>query len=94
MKERLIHSTRKFINDMITEKVKFVVKPYTKKELASLYDMPSIRAFDSFIKPFLNVIGKKKGWYYTVLQVEALIKCVGFPKTLQAEKQKDIKEFV
>jgi len=94
MKENLFHSTRKYISDMITEKIKFVLKPYTKKELTSLYEMPNIRAFDSFIKPFNNVIGKKKGLYYTVLQVEALVKCVGFPKTLQTEKQRDIKEFV
>lgn len=79
---------------MITEKTKFVLKPYTKKELTRLYDMPSPRAFDSFIKPFSHLIGKKKGWYYTVLQVEAIIKCVGYPKTLQGEIQKDIKEFV
>lgn len=78
---------------MITEETKFTLKPYMKKELAKLYNM-SPRAFNSFIKDFEDEIGVKKGRYYTIKQVEVLIKCVGMPRTVHMEKKSQDIEFL
>ncbi|MCC7303484.1 MAG: hypothetical protein IT233_12665 [Bacteroidia bacterium] len=78
---------------MITEETKFTLKPYMKKELAKMYNM-SPRAFNSFIRDFEDEIGKKKGRYYTVKQVERLIKCVGMPRTVKVDKRSEEIEFL
>lgn len=77
---------------MITETAHFDLRPYMKKELAQIYNM-SPKAFNSFIKTFEKEIGTKKGRYYTVKQVETLIKCVGLPRKLTITKEKTDNEF-
>ncbi|HRE97736.1 MAG TPA: hypothetical protein PK637_13285 [Flavobacteriales bacterium] len=78
---------------MLKEIGQVILKPYMKKELAALYDM-NPRAFCAFIKPFEGEIGKKKCRYYTIHQVETLIKCVGLPRRLQVENKKNLLEYV
>lgn len=71
---------------MITENTHFLLRPYMKKELAQLYNM-SPKAFNGFIRDFEDEIGPKKGRYYTIKQVERLIKCVGLPRALHMSKE-------
>lgn len=76
---------------MISETGRFELKPYTKKELAALYDMP-VKAFESLLRQYEDQIGKKRGWYYTVHQVETIVKCIGFRRTLHTDN-KNAKDF-
>ena len=55
------------------------VKAYTMKELSALYGI-SPKAFKTWLAPHEEVIGKKKGWYYTALQVEIIFEKLGIPK--------------
>ncbi len=71
---------------MIVENTKFILRPYMKKELAELYNMTP-KSFNTFIKDFEDEIGTKRGRYYTIHQVEILIKCVGMPRTVEVEKK-------
>lgn len=54
------------------------IRPYSKKELAILYEMPP-RSFFTLFKPHEDFIGKKTGRYYSVLQVEIIFKRLGLP---------------
>lgn len=53
--------------------VKKDLRPYTKKELAVLYNR-SVTCFNKMIAPYTEDIGEKKGWYYTVSQVDVIFK--------------------
>ena len=57
------------------------LKPYTKKELAGLYEL-STRSFYTLLKPHEEFIGKKMGRYYSVLQVEHIFQKLGMPSCL------------
>jgi hypothetical protein len=63
------------------------IRPYTKKELADLYEM-SPHCFTTMIEPFREAIGKKKGWYFNVNQVSAIFEKAGFPGTLLNDEYK------
>lgn len=78
---------------MLLEVGKIEIKPYMKKELAVIYNMET-RAFYAFLKHYENEIGKKKGKYYTVHQVERLIKVLGLPRSMEFEKQKKLMDFI
>lgn len=62
-------------------RMKAGIKPYTKKELALLYEL-SPRAFYTMFKTHEAVIGKKSGRYYSILQVETIFAKLGFPPCL------------
>ncbi len=55
------------------------VKAYTLKELSAIYGI-SPRAFKTWLLPHEDVIGKKKGWYYTTLQVRLIFERLGLPE--------------
>jgi transcriptional regulator GlxA family with amidase domain len=57
------------------------IKPYTKKDLATLYQL-SPRAFYSMFKPHEHLVGKKFGRYYSILQVETIFARLGLPNSL------------
>ena len=57
------------------------IKPYTKKELAVLYEL-SPRAFYTMFKPHEDAVGKKLGRYYSVKQVEDIFNKPGLPPCL------------
>jgi hypothetical protein len=54
------------------------LKPYTKKELAIFYKV-STYCFSTMISNFQKEIGKKKGWYYSVKQVQIIFEKLGYP---------------
>ncbi len=51
---------------------KFEVKASTKKEMAAIYGV-SVRTFNSWLKPFEEKVGEKRGRYYTVNQVIIIV---------------------
>lgn len=59
-------------------KTKLGIRPYSKKELADLYEMTA-RSFFTLFKSHEEVVGKKLGRYYSVLQVEIIFKRLGVP---------------
>lgn len=57
------------------------IKPYSKRELAALYEVP-VRSFYTLLKPHEDYIGPKIGRYYSVLQVERIFERLGLPSCL------------
>ena len=57
---------------------KFEVKASTKKEMAAIYGV-SVRTFNSWLKPFEEKVGEKRGRYYTVNQVVTIVDVLGIP---------------
>jgi uncharacterized protein YjcR len=55
-----------------------LLKVYTVKEMALMYGVSS-PTFKKWLKPHDEKIGKKVGWYYSVLQVKAIFESLGFP---------------
>lgn len=54
------------------------LRPYSKKELANLYNR-SVTSFNTILKPYEEDIGKKIGRYYTVAQVGVVFKKLNPP---------------
>ena len=63
------------------------ITTYTTKELTQLYGVDR-HTFQKWLKPFLEEIGERRGWYYTPKQVETIFKLVGIPKNTQLEQPK------
>lgn len=66
------------LNNLKEKAEKAEIRPYTKKDLALLYNV-STRCFASMIHPFKESIGKKKGWYYSMRQVSIIFERCGIP---------------
>jgi hypothetical protein len=49
------------------------------KELSALYGI-SPKSFKTWLEPHEEVIGKKKGWYFTALQVKMIFEKLGKPE--------------
>jgi hypothetical protein len=56
----------------------FIVKPYSTKELCSIYGV-SPKTFFRWLLPFTQQIGKRNGRMYTVRQIEIIIGFLGVP---------------
>ena len=67
---------------MSHKKEEFNLKPYTPKEFRDLYGV-SYKTFRTWIKPFLEEIGKPIGKTYNVNQVRIIIEKLGFPETIK-----------
>lgn len=64
-----------------------LIKPYSPKEMWSLYDVTP-KTFRSWIKPFNKEIGKRMGRLYTPKQVEIIFESLGLPSgILVAEEE-------
>ena len=69
--------------EMTTQNPVGQLRPYCLKELAALYDVKP-RTVKIWLEPFLNVIGKKSGRFYTIKQVQIIFEKIGEPKTIAA----------
>ena len=67
---------------MVVDAVKISVRPYSYKELITLYGV-SQRTFKTWLAPFMGELGEKHGRYFTVKQTEVIFKRLGFPKDVQ-----------
>ncbi len=54
------------------------IRPYSKRELAALYEVPT-RSFYTMFKPHESKIGNKLGRYYSTKQIEILFRELGLP---------------
>lgn len=61
------------------------IKPYSKRELAALYEMP-LRSFYTLLRPHHSYVGGKIGRYFSVLQVERIFERLGLPPCLLDDK--------
>ncbi len=66
-------------------KSKTGLRPYTKRELADLYEMLP-RAFYSLLKPHEEAIGEKNGRYYSTKQVEIVFTSIGLPPCMLSDQ--------
>jgi hypothetical protein len=55
------------------------IRAYSIGELATLYEV-SVRTMNRWLKPHLEIIGKREGRFYTVKQVEIIFEQLGLPK--------------
>lgn len=58
------------------------LKPYTKKELASIYQI-SVRCLTSWIQRIKPEVGPKQGKYYTIRQVKIILDHLGLPGDME-----------
>ena len=63
----------------------FLVRCYTHQELSKLYRV-SWKTFKKLLKPYSKQIGQKNGHFYTSRQVMIIIKRLGLPSSLVAQK--------
>ncbi|MBL0146091.1 MAG: hypothetical protein IPP48_10235 [Chitinophagaceae bacterium] len=54
------------------------VKPYSTKEIATLYGVCD-KTLKKWLKPFEESIGKKTGRYFTIAQVNIIFDKLGMP---------------
>jgi hypothetical protein len=64
----------------------FVLRPYTHKELAQLYNV-SWLTFQRWLKEREQEIGKKQGHFYHINQVLKIFKIYGIPKRFKISLQ-------
>ncbi len=64
---------------------KLGIRPYSKRELAALYEVTP-RSFFTMFKTHEEYVGKKLGRYYSVLQVETIFKRLGLPPCMLKDK--------
>lgn len=65
---------------MKTDSIKEVpVKPYTKQELANLYEV-SVKTLRTWFFPHEDAIGEKRGRCYTIKQVKTIFEIFGAPE--------------
>jgi transposase-like protein len=62
-----------------------MVKPYNVQELCRLYGV-SDKTLRTWLAPFRDEIGERRGRYYTVLQVEFIFNKLGIPYCIEEEK--------
>ena len=63
-------------------RVKIKVRPYSIKELASIYEIGE-KTLRKWLIPFHPELGEKRGRCYTVLQVEKIFFKLGIPYLLE-----------
>jgi hypothetical protein len=66
------------------EKRQIEIRPYTLRELASIYGVCS-RTLKKWMEPFLTEIGEKKGRYFTITQVKIVFKMLSTPSWVEIE---------
>ena len=57
------------------------LRPYYLKELAIMYGV-SPKTFRKWLKPFGQIIGVRKGYYFTISQVRKIFKLFEFPSVV------------
>ncbi len=63
-----------------------VVKPYTLRELAALYQV-GWKTFKSWIKPFTEEIGERRGRFLTIPQVKTIFEKLDYPPCFQLTEE-------
>ena len=70
--------------DQLTQTGRLSLRPYTAKQLYEMYGV-SDKTFRKWLEPFSETIGEKKGRYYTIGQVKAILECLGTPSDIVIE---------
>jgi transposase len=71
---------------MSTVNVVKEIRPYSVKELASIYGVCD-KTLKKWMKPFASEIGEKQGRYYTVAQVNVIFNKIGIPYKMKEEHE-------
>ena len=69
------------------QKTIFWLKPYTLKELCYMYDT-TVKTFHRWLRPFAEEIGARNGRYFSVLQVQIILKRLGMPVKYYSEESR------
>jgi len=57
------------------------VRPYNMKELCNLYNL-SYKVMSGTLQSFNDLLGKRRGYYFSVKQVEIIFEELGVPYTM------------
>jgi hypothetical protein len=60
------------------------VRPFTHGQLCALYGI-SDKTLTNWLKPFRDLIGERRGHFYTVVQVEIIFDKLGVPYKLEKD---------
>lgn len=66
---------------------RLIVRPYRVFDLCNIYGV-STRTLQNWIKPHSEEIGERTGKYYSVLQVECMLKRFGRPKFVETSLER------
>jgi transposase len=69
------------MNSTTTPEKNFSIRPYSKKELTSMYAV-SKKTMTRWLKPHLIKIGQREGRYYNVKQIQIIFEILGLPDCL------------
>lgn len=58
-----------------------VIRVYSKKELANLYEVCP-RTLDKWLSMHKTTIGEKNGRYYSLAQIQTIFEVIGLPKNI------------
>jgi hypothetical protein len=64
---------------METSQPKFPMRVYSAQELSKIYNVCK-KTFMRWIQPFTEVIGERRGRYYTINQVKIIVEKLGTPE--------------
>jgi hypothetical protein len=78
--------SQEWFNESAPVRLRIQMRPYTFTEICRMYDMKN-RAMWKVLKPIHKKLTRKDGYYLTVRQVEAIVKFVGPPYSLQENSQ-------
>jgi len=73
---------------MIHLKSSIVIKPYSVKELAILYQVTP-HTIRNWIKEFENELGPKVGYYYKIPQIKIIFEKLDFPGNLTNDESRE-----
>lgn len=59
-----------------------IIKSYMLKDLSEIYGV-SNNIFKRWLKPYENELGKRKGHFYNIQQVEFMISKFGLPRKVE-----------
>jgi hypothetical protein len=65
-------------------KDEFLLKPMNTTQLSELYGVAR-KTFRGWLVPFKEKIGKRKGFYYSIKQMEIIIQQLGFPEKIDEQ---------
>jgi response regulator of citrate/malate metabolism len=68
-----------------TEEQLFQLRPYTIAELADIYGV-SKKTFRRWLDPFQEQIGKRNGFFYSIVQVKIIFDKLGIPGSFYNEQ--------
>lgn len=69
------------------ETIRIPMKPYTTKELIQIYGNISRNTFKNWLEPIQELIGERRGYYYSIRQVKIIFSVLQLPSCVIIEDE-------